>query len=158
MKNLRVLTDKGTLDIKILKKFEEEFQITLPNLYVELMQKHNGGIFYEDCFDFIDLEGDVDSSSIAFLGFNVDEGSNIKTFQQQEEEGGYKGIITFGLNGAGDYICFDYRQSPTTNNPPIVFMLHDDCIKDEYGNEKMVVMKVTDNFENFIKNLYEDTE
>ena len=158
MKNLTIRYDDGSIDLSVIKEFEKEFQIILPNLYVELMQKHNAVKFNEDCFNFFDLDGDLTSSSIAFLGFNVDEGSNIKIFQQQEEEGGYKGIITFGLNGAGDYICFDYRQSPSTNNPPIVFMLHDDCIEDEYGNEKMVVMKVTDNFENFIKNLYEDIE
>ncbi len=32
-----------------------------------------------------------------------------------------KGIVAFGIDGGGNLFCFDYRENPDTDNPPIVF-------------------------------------
>ena len=58
------------------------------------------------------------------------------------------GLIPFGENGGGDYICFDYRNDKTTDNPPIVIWNHDMGLKHR-------VVFIANNFEEFINMLHE---
>jgi hypothetical protein len=64
-------------------------------------------------------------------------------------------IVPFGYSANGDYICFDYRHDPTTTEPHVVLMYHDDYVADKEGNTKMVVNFVAPNFEAFVDLLYE---
>lgn len=78
---------------------------------------------------------------------------NIYKFQDNDGLG-YDKVIVFGVNGRGDYIAFDYRQNPTTDDSLVVIMYHDDFIE-ENGKSKMRVVKVADTFDEFLKLLHD---
>ncbi|MFK7973737.1 MAG: SMI1/KNR4 family protein [Rickettsiaceae bacterium] len=55
-------------------------------------------------------------------------------------------LVAFAQDGGGNRTCFDYRNDPDTDNPPIVFWWID------MGMDKRIV-HLADNFDEFIKNL-----
>lgn len=50
---------------------------------------------------------------------------NIYKFQDNDGLG-YDKVIVFGVNGRDDYIAFDYRKKPATDDPLVVIIYHDD--------------------------------
>ncbi|WP_228270494.1 SMI1/KNR4 family protein [Acinetobacter guillouiae] len=154
MKNLTVMYDFGTVSECLLLDFMKNYGLTLPKKYIELIQKHNGVQFVENCFDYIDSNGDIGESSIGFCAYGNEIGAdNIYKFQDNDGLG-YDKVIVFGVNGRGDYIAFDYRQNPTTDDSLVVIMYHDDFIE-ENGKSKMRVVKVADTFDEFLKLLHD---
>ncbi|MDO6643015.1 SMI1/KNR4 family protein [Acinetobacter guillouiae] len=79
---------------------------------------------------------------------------NIYKFQDNDGLG-YDKVIVFGNTARGDYVAFDYRKDPTTDEPLVVIMYHDDCVEDENGDSKMRVIKVAHTFDEFL-NLQHD--
>lgn len=79
---------------------------------------------------------------------------NIYKFQDNDGLG-YDKVIVFGNTARGDYVAFDYRKAPTTDEPLVVIMYHDDCVEDENGDSKMRVIKVAHTFDEFL-NLQHD--
>ncbi|WP_227541450.1 MULTISPECIES: SMI1/KNR4 family protein [Acinetobacter] len=155
MKNLTVMYDFGSINKSFLVEFINTYGLTLPEKYMELMEKHNGVQFLENCFNYIDSNGNVGESSIGFCAYGDEIGAdNIVKFQDYDGLG-YDNVIVFGLNGRGDYLSFDYRQNPESDNPLVIIMYHDDLIEDEYGNKKMRVVKVADSFDDFLKLLHD---
>ena len=154
MKDLTVMYDFGTVNESLLSEFMKNYGLTLPKEYIELIQKHNGVQFLENCFDYIDTNGDIGESSIGFCAYGNEIGAdNIYKFQDHDGLG-YGNVIVFGINGRGDYICFDYRKDLKTDNPSVVIMYHDDFIK-ENGYSKMRIIKVANNFDEFLKLLHD---
>ncbi len=152
MKDLNVMYDFGTVSEIFILDFMKNYGLTLPKKYIKLIQKHNGVQFVENCFDYIDFNGDVGESSIGFCAYGNEIGTdNIDKFQDNDGLG-YDKVIVFGVNGRGDYIAFDYR---TTDEPMVVIMYHDDYIEDENGDSKMRVIKVADTFDEFLNMLHE---
>lgn len=154
MDELSIQYDFGHTDLKLINHFEHKMKISLPNSFVKLLSKHNGVKFLNNSFNYTDLDGNFEESSVNFCCFGNVSSTNIDDFQDFDIYG-YENIVTFGLNGGGDYIAFDYRQNPTTDNPSIVIMYHDDYIKDGTGNTKMRVVKIADNFDDFLNMLHE---
>jgi len=154
MKNLTVMYDFGTVSECLLLDFMKNYGLTLPKKYIELIQKHNGVQFVENCFDYIDSNGDIGESSIGFCAYGNEIGAdNIYKFQDNDGLR-YDKVIVFGVNGRGDYIAFDYRQNPTTDDPLVVIMYHDDFIEENFIS-KMRVVKVADTFDEFLKLLHD---
>lgn len=150
-----ILTDHGMVARAEIIKFADDFGVTFPLVYLDLLSKHNGLQFVENKFEYLSLNNEPEEAEFGFCGFGgwpVNDG--IDKFQDHDVYG-HPAIIVFGLSGSGNYICFDYRQDPSIDNPSIVLMYHDQYMKDESGQPKMAIAKIADNFESFIDMLHE---
>ncbi|WP_335959769.1 SMI1/KNR4 family protein [Acinetobacter bereziniae] len=155
MKDLNVMYDFGTVSESFILDFMKNYGLILPKKYIELIQKHNGVQFVENCFDYIDSNGDIGESSIGFCAYGNEIGAdNIYKFQDNDGLG-YDKVIVFGVNGRGDYIAFDYRKNPATDEPLVAIMYHDDYVEDENGDSKMRIIKVADTFDEFLNLLHD---
>ena len=152
--DLSIQYDFGHTNLKLINQFERKMKISLPDNYVKLLTKHNGVKLFKNSFNYNDLNNFYEESSISFCCFGNISSTNIDDFQDFDIYG-YENVVTFGLNGGGDYIAFDYRQNPTTNNPSIVIMYHDDHIRDENENLKIRIIKVAESFDEFLNMLHE---
>ena len=153
MKKVAIYRDVGTVDIKEIEFFQTQVGYKFPVEYKKLISRHNALRPSDDCFDF-KFKDKVDSRDVNFLGYGTDISNSINiTKNQQEKDQYYRDhIIIIGESASGDYVCFDYRANLTTDNPPVVVMLHD--YPDE--DNKMLVCPVADNFEQFMDSLYSD--
>ncbi|MDR2629066.1 MAG: SMI1/KNR4 family protein [Puniceicoccales bacterium] len=161
---VNILLDYGEVEIEKIKEFERKLRISLPPLYVNFITKHNGASIFESDFDYSDpnRDGRKNGDSLAFLRSEEIE-SDMKSLLKQTTEDENdpnlfkfyhyfdKWLIPFGENGGGDFICFDYRNDKTTDNPPIVIWNHDMGLKHR-------VIFIANNFEEFVGMLYESEE
>lgn len=154
MKGLSVMYDYGEIELSFIYDFERKYDIKFPESYVSFIREYNGVQFNENTFNYLDKDGSLGESSIGFCAFGNVRSTSIDDLQDYDVYGDDK-IITFGLNGGGDYIAFDYRKNPESDNPPVIIMYHDDYVKDENGNTKTRIIKVADNFEDFLNLLHE---
>ncbi len=155
--NIKVFQDSGKIDVRFVEEFEKQYGIVLPEQYKKFICEHNAAYLDNEYFDFFSpIQNTMDTTSIYFLGFGSSEGSVIDSEDminnQDYDIYGYDRLITFGRNGAGDYICFDYRGCEEQEEPKILLMLHDDYDKD---TKKMITFNVSDNFNDFCSLLYE---
>ena len=142
MKKINVFDDEGPVDIKVINEFEQSLGQAFPIEYKTLLSKHDALCPKESIFSYLynneKMKGDV-----SFFGYgNAGSPESIRNVQQGEY--GHSNIVVFGGTANGDYISFDFRVSST--DPKVVLMLHD--VFDE--NEKMIVVPLADNFEEFI--------
>jgi len=144
--------DSGSVSLDVINEFEEKFKIKFPNSFIKLISMHNGVKFVNNKFNYLDDESQDNESSISFCSFGKVDTTKIDDFQDYDVYGDEK-IISFGLNGGGDYIAFDYRKNPTTDEPLVVIMYHDDFIEENFRS-KMRVVKVADTFDEFLKLLH----
>ena len=158
MINLRsknVLTDYGKGDLNFITDIENDYCIKLPNAYIEFILTHNGATLVNDVFDYDDPNYKDEKNADALAFINVEKIKyrikNIKSGEDSDWPIEYRfedGLIPFGENGGGDYICFDYRKDKRTDNPPIVIWNHDMGLKHR-------VVFIANNFEEFINMLHE---
>lgn len=163
--------DYGVVNPLIIVDFSSRFGVDFPTSYIDLLSKYNAIRPLKEYFDFKEVDGKTGISDISFYGYgyekiNVYDQEDLLRFQNsiketdsiernQPDEYSYESVIVFGHTASGDYIAFDYRQNPETDNPPIVMMYHDQFVKDENGNSKMLVIKVADSFDDFLNLLHE---
>lgn len=157
MKKLNILADKGEAELKLIQDFEKANHIKLPKSYINLMLKHNEPYFNENNFNYLDIDGDEIRCSLGFCGFGELAVDNINYFQiNDNDEYNNQGLIVFGLDGGGYYICFDYRKNPSTDNPPVVIEYNNgDTYIDKDGQDKFLVFSVAKDFDDFLNMLYE---
>ena len=162
MKEFLVHSDHGKVNDEQFANFECTHSIKLPNSFKTFIEKHDAPWLDENHFKFKNkffstnewrykIFDGIDSRDLNFLGFNdsVCEGEGI-TERQDFDVFGHDKIIAFGISANGDYICFDYRHAPSTNEPYVVVMFHD-----AYDEEnKMLLCHVADSFEEFMNLLY----
>lgn len=152
MKSLNAISSKGPVDIKFINEFEEEIGFRFPDNYKALISKDNALYPEEMIFDFINVESSrKDERDVSFYGYgsDIEDYDDIK--RQDFDVYGHNGVIAFGRSANGDYVCFDYRDNPLTDDPPVVVMLHD--YPDE--NNKMLICHVADSFEKFVDSLHD---
>lgn len=125
-----------------------------PKKYVDLISKYNGLSFIESWFNYINYDGEIDEASFSFLAYGNPIGSSSIESSQDFDIYSYNKIINFGTVGNGDYISFDYRSDLFSKDPQIVMLLHDKYVEDEDGNLKMKIIKIADNFNNFLDMLH----
>lgn len=151
--NIEVFHDDGAIDVSVIDEFEKSIGYKFPSTYRNLISRHNS-LHPENCdFDFFDNSlGRTASRDVTFLGYGTEvlSSSNIANAQWHDIYG-RDHVVVFGRTAGGDYVCFDYRENPTTDNPPVVVMLHD--YFDDNDN-KMFICLVADNFDQFIDSLY----
>ena len=164
MKNLsanNIIRDCGSTSVSIIKNLELACEATLPSQYVNFILCHNGARILARCFNFYDKDLKMQSSeSIAFIKVekiqdyissllhqttaDPSDPDVFKFYQYFSEK-----LIPFGDTGGGDFICFDYRDNPQTDNPPVVLWCHD--ANDSEGR----ISFIANNFEEFINMLHE---
>lgn len=166
MRNLKednILCDDGELDENTFENAYKYIGVKLPNEYIKFIKKHNtSSLFPCRYFDFYDDKRRLryDTDSLDFCNFlKIRENMDICLEQSTDDPNNqdrfkfYKYfselLIPFGENGGGDYICFDYRKDPNSDNPPVVFWYHDVAEQEDRTSF------IANNFEEFINMLHE---
>ena len=151
----------------------DNFPFFIPTAFLDLLKIHDGGDIEYD-FNYFD----VDCNSImqgcigTIYGINTINSKipnknfdHLSTDYYNQKEffttynnliDGYyhppeffpKNIVPFARDGGGNFVCFDYRSNPKTNNPPIVYWNHEADI----GKDVSFIAK---NFDEFISMLKE---
>jgi len=158
-----VYRDNGENDKEVIEWIENKINHCLPKIYKDIIFQHDGLRPKKDTFDFTNIYGREDNRDISFLSYQPQETKYNKDgyyipmddFQIAKFDYGIEDLITFGDSGNGDYICFDYRDSPAGCNPKVVLVYHDDYTEHEDGTSSMSVNFVANSFEEFIDMLYE---
>ena len=115
-RNIDIWSFDGKGDINNILKFQSIFNITLPNTYRELMTRYNNPKFEQDTFDFYDLYHKRESlASFGFDGFNSQYENIYNQFIYSDEDG-YENVYSFAHTSEGNWLCFDYRDSPKHQN------------------------------------------
>lgn len=158
MNEIKADYDYGLAPSWLLDAFEKSFEVKLPMSYRTVIQKQNALCPAANSFRFNNrfhnelwpyrLEDDGrDSRDISFYGF----GEALPEYElidraQSFDTSGHDFVIAFGRSANGDYICFDYRHDPKTDEPHVVVMFHD-----AYDDSnKMLISYVASSFEEFI--------
>ena len=129
-----------------VKKIEEIIQIKLPDFYVALIQKHDGGNIYADSFFYFDVYKNCKCKGSIGLMYSLSNGEeSILRDWLYPSEFFPKGLVAFADDGGGNLTCFDYRN--TKENPPVVFW----SCEDDEGED---VHFIANNFEEFINMLH----
>ena len=113
------------IDMHQISNVEKQINKYFPQSYKMLMEKFNGG--GPSIADFDIPNTSIGSGIGCFLslkgGIRVYPDLDDTTSELVENfidppEFFPSGIIAFAETGGGDYICFDYRKEPDTDNPP----------------------------------------
>ncbi|SUD90608.1 SMI1/KNR4 family protein [Psychrobacter phenylpyruvicus] len=157
--NISVYKDNGSNDVNNISMIENQLNYSLPQLYKDIVKKHDALRPEKDIFDFINIYGKPDDRDVNFYslkknhidGFIIEEQANINDI----DNGGIKGLVTFAFTANGDYICFDYREDHNSDNPKVVLVYHDDIVENEDGTSSMAVNFLADSFEEFMNMLHD---
>ncbi|MFP4794900.1 SMI1/KNR4 family protein [Pasteurella multocida] len=153
-RNLEILYDSGEVDLKIIKDVESIFNIKFPQLYIELMSKHNNVSVEPSYISYCDSNNEEGIVGISFDGFETELNPDPQDIRRQyiydDPIYGYEHVYSFGSTGEGHFICFDYRDDPKGDEPKICIVIHD-----EYDEQtgKRLLFPVAENFEVFLNSL-----
>ena len=152
MKKINSYRDFGPINVFFIEDFERKLSFVFPEKYKVLLSKYNSLQPIESIFEFLNpLDNIKDERDITFYGYGFDKRLSSESIESaQPDEYCHENIVVFGSSANGDYIGFDYRDNPATDEPKIVVMFHDCYDK----NNKMFICHVADNFEKFIDGLY----
>lgn len=135
---------------KNYKKLLKDFPFSLPKRYLNVLEDHDGGRVDYD-FNYYDENfGEKIDDGIGVI-FGLSHKNNLIEEYKTLPDFFPKKLVPFAKNGGGDFVCFDYRESPETNDPPVVFWSHDA----ENGKD---VSFISENFVDFLSALYEPKE
>ena len=132
-----------------IKYVEETIGVKFPKSYRELIKRCDGGYPIKDEFDYYDedFEEVLPGSVGGFLTLNEVQGIGLLKLFYSPPEFFPEGLLAFGDNGGGNFVCFDYREGKDNPDPPIVYWSHEA----EDGKD---VSFIAPNFDAFIKMLY----
>ncbi|HDR1925583.1 TPA: SMI1/KNR4 family protein [Pasteurella multocida] len=153
-RNLEILYDSGEVDLKIIKDVERIFNIRFPQLYIELMSKHNSVSVEPSYISYYDSNNEEGIVGIGFDSFETELNPDPQDIRRQyiydDPIYGYEHVYSFGSTGEGHFICFDYRDDPKGNESKICIVIHD-----EYDEKtgKHLLFPVAENFEAFLDSL-----
>ncbi|MBP1483048.1 SMI1/KNR4 family protein [Acinetobacter nosocomialis] len=151
--------DNGKNSLDEIKRVQNELGYFFPNNYIDLIRNHDALRFEKNIFDFKNIYNKEDERDLNFLSFKSDHLDGDILSNQDNlndlENYGIKDLVVFGICANGDYICFDYRENPTSSEPRIVLVYHDDFIDYDDGTSTMVVNRVADSFDDFLNMLHE---
>lgn len=152
MREIEVRRDHGQAQEADMDRFEQSLAIRLPVAYRQLLLAHNAPRLEHEDFDFIEVAtGKPTSRDVAFFGYGAALPRSARIADQQDSDGAWQDhIVTFGCCANGDYVCFDYRRDPASDEPAVAVMYHD--WPDDHG--KMLVHHVADSFGEFLGLLY----
>lgn len=129
-----------------INEVEKKWNVSLPLEFVEIIRQHNSG----------DPENNIfltnESKERVFgqlLDFNLKNNNNVSKHYSFLEDILPKKTYPFAIDPAGNYICFDYKDS---KNPQIIFWHHEGIIDGE--NEIHKVEGIAKTFNEFLNGLY----
>jgi len=136
--------------------FEKMIGYSLPEDYKKIVSEFNGAFVEgKDAFKiFSNLIGEeVVFGSGLFLPYgeiqDVTETIELE-WKDKPDDFPNEGVIIFSALGSGDKLCFDYRDNPVTNNPPVVVWHHSG------STPKESISPVSNNFDGFLDLLFEE--
>ena len=134
------------------KKILENFPFNLPKKYLEILKENDGGCVDYD-FRYYDnsFEEELPGSIAIFFGLQCEDGDNLIVRYKKLPDFFPENLIPFGEDGGGNFVCFDYRDNPKSEDPPITYWIHD------YEDEKSLSFIAKD-FEEFLSILKEPEE
>ena len=134
------------------KDILKNFPFKLPHKYLEILKEHDGGNLSYDFKYYNRSMKDYFGSGIgALFGLSCEKEYNLINCYDDPPEFFPKNLVPFGENGGGDDVCFDYRDNPKTDDPPVVHWFHE-------AVESESVSFVAENFEEFLSLLKEPDE
>ncbi|GAB4203260.1 MAG: SMI1/KNR4 family protein [Roseiflexaceae bacterium] len=137
------------IEEEIVQNVEKELGVKFPDEFIECVKKYHGGYPTINRFDYLDDAGRKTTSGLSeLLSFDLQYEWNILRENKEPPEEMPKGLVIFGTDGGGGYICFDYRER--TNNPPVVFWSHDTPSAE-------TVIPLAHDFATFLAMLYQPT-
>ncbi len=122
---------------------EEQLQVTLPPLYLELLQQQNGGAIIHTAFPTTEKNSWADDHVHLDEMFGIAKDEGILQSAYLIREWNLPNSIVLFSGTGHEWFAFDYRQ--TTKNPPILY------IETETDN----VITLAENFQSFSQQLYE---
>lgn len=163
-KDLKWRTSYGSIDIKVINDFENKIGFKFPKSYKEIVSEfdsasidnHMSSFKYYSNFENEFTLGDIGR----FFCFRVpkDKFDKVESMAHKwswtQKESDYpfpKNVVPFSRDGAGNYICFDYRKDPKTNNPSILFWFHEA----ESGSKEELSF-VANSFDELLDMLFDD--
>ena len=156
MKELEVYRDHGPVDERRIDDFERVMGVRFPRTYRSLLSRHDALRPENADFDFIDRSsGKLVGRDVAFFGFGESLPRCHRIADAQDHDVyGHEGIVQIGVSANGDFVGFDYRGDPASDEPKVVALFHDVAGHDG----KMLVSLVADSFEEFIGLLHKSDE
>ena len=158
MKTIKARWFDPAVSLSMILESEKKIGYKFPESYIDIVSKYDALTPIEDTFKFINIYGNRDERDVNFCSYNTQsERANILNEQyiSEAEHFGTPNLVTFAICGNGDYICFDYRHNPITDNPKVVLVYHDDFVDYEDGRSHMVINHIADSFEEFMDMLHE---
>jgi hypothetical protein len=113
------------VDDETIRSVQDRLGVKLPKDFVVAAKHYHGGHPLVNCFTFFDESHRETKSSLGGL-LSLDSNSDIESILDINEtppEGLPRGLVIFGLEGGGGYLCFDYRN--TRSDPEVVFWISD---------------------------------
>jgi hypothetical protein len=136
-----------------LELVEKKIEISLPKVFVALIQNNDGGVPDKNIFSYLDVrERKFCMNCVgAFLCINPNQYGDLLSTYLDPPEFFPEGLVAFAEDGGGNLICFDYREGKDNPNPPIVYWNHEADI----GKDVSFIAK---DFETFISMLKSDDD
>ena len=118
----------------VIKSFESDNSIKLPQDIISCMKENNGGRPDKKTFDTEETKGRVMKSLLSFNADDLETVYDINDILKKEKEN----LFPFASDPSGNYICYN------TKDKDIVLWLH----------ETNKIEKIADSFTSFINMLY----
>ena len=150
-----------------IKAFEAKCGYKFPKNYIDLVLKYNCADIdnYIDCFKVYYESGERRHNTFGvgcFLAFRTEDGSIDSSFSlidwhydKNNHDIDYpipEHLVPIIYDGGGNYVCFDYRHDPKTDNPKVVFWFHEEAGCLEEGLE---VYFIANSFDEFLDCLFD---
>ncbi|WGL59625.1 SMI1/KNR4 family protein [Pigmentibacter sp. JX0631] len=152
-------------NIDQIKEFEIKSGYKFPKSYIDLMIKYNGATIlnYITSFKVYYKSGKMYPNTFGigqFLAFGEESISHITNLidwcnDNNNRDENYpipEFILPIIYDGGGNYVCFDYRHDPKTDNPKVVFWFHEEAGCLEEGLE---VYFIANSFDEFLDCLFD---
>ncbi len=138
--------DSGPLDDEKIKKTEEQLGVKLPESYIYLMKKHNGGLLGKNYLAIKNTDGFSDLEGIYGIGDNF-----YSVNRQNEDRCDYEeDLVSICSSNSGHVdICLDYSKCGPQGEPRVI--ARDNELDMSHSWDKSWVL--AENFEDFISRL-----
>lgn len=121
--NNKIIESRGTPHPEFVRKIQQKISKTFPNGFREMVSNYDRPIFEKEIINFYSEEAQcIDQTSLGII-FSFDSEYPYEKFidnLNHPPEFFPENLIAFGRDGTGNLFCFDYRENPETDNPPIV--------------------------------------
>jgi hypothetical protein len=152
---MKIISGYFPLEKALITEVSKKIKFNLPEKYTSLLEdnKIDGG--RPEKYEFV-VRLPNGRNFISCMGgfsfFSPEIKSNIFNKYLVKPEAFPDYVLIFADTGFGDYICFDYRNDPQTNNPPVVYWAH------EFTDTNEGIVPLAKDFESFLEILMSEEE